>query len=419
VRAAWGGGLVRRADRLVGLALFVLAWHGAAIPVHAAQYSLGASLTGRVEYSDNLSLRVDENPGWRYTLLPALTFARATESNDISATASVGFNRYSRDDINEENDRALGISVAQRFERSEIGLDARYARLATALAQLEASNVNLGTDYTDRWSIAPYWTYSLSEKTTLQAGLGYSKTRYQRSVGTSNDEENRNISLGFSYALSPRGSIGLTLGYFEFDTSPRTSKSDSLSLSVTGSYQLSERTSLSGALGVQRTKSTATRDIFVCPVDQIFCDQGLVAPVLVQNQGDSTNTNFPFSLAWNWAKSERETVTVNASNTVGQYGTGGTTVSTSVGANYSRAISERLNFSLGARWSQSRTLERSDYGNNFSISPTLAYQISERWSAGAGYSYTRVSYADIDQDVEQNSVFASITYNWPVLQRSY
>jgi hypothetical protein len=385
-------------------------------PAAAANYDLTATVTGRAEYNDNLSLGINADPGWFSSIRPGLTFARITESNEISATAYVGFNDYSNNTRqSDRNDRGLTLRALQRFERSQIGVGLGYVREATAQGQLDLNGVNLGTEYTDRWNVSPYWNYSLTEKVTLQASAGYIGTRYTQFDGSNRDETTKSFSGGFSYAFSPRASAGLTLTFFNFDTDPKTSESDSISLSATGSYLLSERLTLNGALGVQRTKQTSTQNVLVCPIDPVLCQSGVVAPIVVAASGENTYTNYPFSLALRWTKSERETMTVNASNSVGNYGSGATSVSTNVGASYSNNLSERLTAAVSASWTQSRTLGRSSYDNYLRFSPTLGYKITERWSLGGGYAYTRVSYNEIDEDVEANSVFVTIGYNWPIL----
>lgn len=401
-----------RASAALAAAVLVV---GSEVP--AAEYAVNTAITGRVEYSDNLSLRVDKNPGWHFTVSPSVSFARNTESNQVAATASLGFNSYTDKTVDEQTDRALGLRLRQAFERSEIGLQAGYKRETTALGQAALSGISLGTQYTDRYNVAPTFSYSLTDRTTLLAGGGYDFTRYQRVNASSYDETTKSASLGFSYALTPRASAGLRLGYFKFDTNPVTSTSDSWSVSATGSYALSERSNLTASVGVQRTRQTATENVLTCPIDPIFCELGLIAPVPLALRGETRSTNYPFDLGYKWAMSERESISLTASNAVGQFGTGATSVQTAVGAGYSNDLTERLNLAVSLAWTQSRALSRESFDRQLTLAPSLAYKLGDAWTAGCGYIYYRNSYKGADQTVEANSVFATLTYNWPLYQQ--
>jgi hypothetical protein len=374
-------------------------------------------VTGRVEYSDNLSLRVDKNPGWHFALSPALAFSRNTESNEITGTASIGLNSYTDSSANANTDGTFGLNAVQRFERSQLGLGASFTRQTTAQGQLGLNVINLGADYVDRWSVSPFYSYSLTEQLSARLGASYGENRYSGTQFSGTDkEENKNVTAGLTYALSPQASAGISVSAYRFNASPSISKSDSWSVNANGSYQFSERTSLTASAGVQRTKTEQTQNVLVCPVDPFFCEIGLFAPIVVAFQGKSASTNYPFSLSYSWAKSEREAVTITASNSVGQFGTGTTSVSTTAAAGYMLAVTERLDFALSANWQQQRTLGRTNLQDSFYVSPSLSYRLSDRWSLGAGYVHNRVGYRQEGQTVEANTVFATLGYNWPLFR---
>jgi hypothetical protein len=385
--------------------------------VGAAQLAIDASVSSRIEYNDNIPLSVVAEPGWRFNLAPAIAFNRRTESTALAAKFALSFNSYTNTKFN-ETDRFVSLLGTQKLERDELDLPIDYRRESTQATQLTTTGVNIGRTQVGTLGVSPQWTRSLTDKLSSTASASYTQARYDDSAQANlTNYTTYGAALGLKYSATPRATTGLSLAYSKFDTSPFTTRSESWALSGNGSYLWSERLTLSMSLGIQRVRTDQAENFQICPADPLLCQFGLVPYIPLGTVGTSTQTQFPFSLALQWQMSETESVSAAASQQVNPLGTGAVVNSTQLTAAYNRALTPRLQLSVSANYAISSLLSGANVGYYFTVSPVLNWQIDEAWSASAGYSFSRSSYAYTDIRADANAVFVSASYAWPLLTR--
>lgn len=384
----------------------------------AAELSLDADLSARIEHSDNVSLSLDERDSWRFSLSPFVSLRRSTDLSDIEGRAGLTFNEYTDGSVSDANDRFLSLSVRRTFARSRLGLRADYRR-QTTLDRLSQTGLNVGRRTIDTYAMAPYWTRALSERLSLEAQLSGDQSRYVEREPGLTDETTLRGSIGLSYAFHPRLTTGLTLGFFDFDTSPFISRSKSVSLSANASYSVSERLRVSGSLGLQRVRTTQTQVVLVCPVDPLLCQLGLMQPVQVGSVGTEVRTAYPLSLSLTWAPSEIESVSFSAQQQISGSSVGVATGTSAINLDYSRALYPRLDFVVDAGLTWSHGLDGTRLGNFLRVGPSLRWRLTEAWGLEMGYIYRRSGYRDVDEHAQSNNVYLTLTYGWPLYRDAW
>ncbi len=413
------GDRVRAARRAGALALVALSAVLEPKLLRGADLSVGATLGAQLQYSDNLSLSLSRNPGWGLSVAPAVSLARRTESNELSGSLGLSFNRYTDASLN-MTDVFGSISAAQRYDRDQLGVTAQYARQSTQAAQLLQTGLNLGPGPVSTLTVAPQWTRSVTERLSSVVGASYSSANYDQTSGTNLvDYQALSASVGLKYARSERTSIGLAAAYAKYNTSPLTTRSESWSVSGNATHRASERLSWVVSLGVQRVRTVQSVQSIVCPADPVLCQLGLIPYVRTTGTTNSEQMVFPYSVSLQWQMSETEIVSALASQQVNPTGTGSVLGSNQFAASYSRTLSPTVNFVVSANYTISSLLQGANLGYYFTFSPTLRWQIDEAWSATTGYTFGRVGYPDTDQRAQANTVFVAISYGWPLLSRSY
>jgi hypothetical protein len=148
----------------------------------------------------------------------------------------------------------------------------------------------------------------------------------------------------------------------------------------------------------------------------VLCQLGLVPLVPTGAVGESRSDLVPFNVGVQWKLSERDRIDASLQQRVNPAGIGALTRAFLASLAYERALSPTVDLSISAGFTHTRTLERSSLGEVLSLSPRLTWRLSEAWTAGAGYAYTALRYPNLDQSVQSNAVFATLSYRWPVWQ---
>jgi len=400
--------------------LFALTWSLNA-PALAAELNVDTSLTGRVEYNDNVALRFVPAESWRFLIEPGLTASRRTESSLLSARLRLGFNRYSNPMVADATDKAATLAATQSFERSRLGIVVDYSEVSSQSATvLGQTGINVGRRQVHSLLVTPTWTYSLTSRLSLNASAGYTGTRFEQgNVASVTDYTTETASVGLTRALDDRTSASLSVSYLKFDTVPFVSRSESWSGNASLEYAFTSTLSGSATLGLQRVVTNQAQTIRICPVDPSFCLIGLVQPVSVGIVGQSTQKLIPFNFNLRWQVNERDTASVAFVQRVNPSGAGALTAGFQASAAFARALSPLSDISISSNYVRSRTLGGTGIGDVLTIGPTLNWRLSEAWTTSAGYIFTRLTYPNLNRNVESNALFASVTYGWPTWNAFY
>jgi len=386
--------------------------------VQSAEFAADLSVQARLSYTDNLSLTKPAQGGWGFNLGPTLGLSRRTETNQLRATAGLGFNRYTDPRFNTV-DAAFSVSDFEQLEQDVVGIVASYNRQSYKASQLQQTGLNLGWQQVSTLAVSPQWTRALTEQLAATLTASYAQARYDRSSNPSlTDYWTAGASLGLNYAVSERTTVGLTASYNRYDTSPFTSRSESWGATGSATYLPWETVTLTVSLGAQHVRTEQAQTILVCPVDLVLCQLGLAAFIPVGTVGESDQLFFPYSLSARWQISETETAGITASQQLTPNGTGSLLGSKQFGVFYSRALSPTLTFTLPADYTISTLLNGARLGYYATVAPLLSWQIDEAWSASAGYIY-QLTYGSNQPHIDAHTVFATISYSWPLAAASH
>lgn len=383
-----------------------------------AEVDLTARVTSRLEYNDNLAFRADKQGGWRLNVSPSLELQRNVVTSRLAADLNVGLNAVSSDVASNATTGGGSLSWSQKFDRSQFDAKASYRRETIPQRIVAQSGINLGNRSLDRWDVVPTWTFILSDRLSANAGAGFSQARYaaSRQAGKST-ETSKSVSAGLSYALTDRANVGTSLSYSTFDSDPFVSESESTAFNLNGRYLLSPVHTLSISGGVQRIRSTQAIDVTVCPVDPVFCQLGVIQPVIVAVRGTTRNTAYPMSVSFQHLLSEVDSYSLSFNQQVNASGLGAATGSTAFNAGYRRELSPTVSMSVGAGLTLARALDGRRLGNFVEASAAVDWKLDEDWGASFGYQYSRSGYRDADS-VQANALYATVNYRWPLMNAS-
>lgn len=362
-------------------------------PALSAEWVFDGRLDPRVEYDDNVLLRDSKDSSMVYKVSPTLNLSRSLENSSVKATIGYDIERYGQlSELDTENPFA-SLSGSYQSTRSAYSLNASYReQTVRSIAEEDTGDFSSNAIVRSR-TIAPGYQYQLTERDSLLFSASYSERRYDASRFADNDT--LSISTGWSRSLTERLSGGLNLSYVQFESESTFIESDydSYNLAVTGNYAITERWQVNGQVGRNYLKS---RVRFVgTDIRQTATNTGSLASIAITHLGHV------------------DSLSLNLSRSLNPSGEGVLNEQDRIAVNYSRDLSERLSFNLGASYSETTSaddISRTD--RKFTdISPSLKWMFARNVSVNAGYRY-REQRGNTESNVKSNAVFVSVGYDW-------
>jgi len=398
--------------RFLSLIFAIVGWADLA---QAKEIYIQPSISLRAEYDDNKRLSTDRFSAVDTSAYGVITRAGAkvgmrSSQYDLEVNNQLIINRYESEFDLDSEDLNLDLTAGYNFSpKSRVGLSANYTRNTTLTSELEGDNgTGLVQDNIIRqqWSIAPNWSYSLSNTQFLQTSYTHSETTYEESVlGSFVDYTIDNISLSFRQQWTPlfSNNISVTamsfdipeIGEFPFESSRETTE---YSINIGAEYEISPTWSTSLTVG-QRFTNTETTQFVNTPLEQTISDdvQGLI---------------FAFSLN---KKFEAGSAELSYSRSTSAQGNGQLQVSDVMSANYRYSYTQNLQFSIAGSLNDQSTSGSEDDGNgrtSFNISPSMRWRIDRQASLTAAYRYRKQTFESNDDEAASNSISLNFNYQW-------
>lgn len=386
---------------------------------HAAEWAIEPAIESRGNWTDNINLTpgVHDNVyGW--SLGPRVTFARRTEASEVAGTASLGVNRYPGNSSLDTDDVGLSLNSQLREERNTYGLAAAFTRDSTLQTELATTGIVQTRRQRNLLTFGPSWSYALTERASVFAQYRYDQSRYQAGAGLV-DYTNQQGSGGIQYLLYERTAASLSASYSRYKTDDGSILQNSTGVNLGLTHNLSERLTLAAGIGLRRSDTRVTSSFQFCPFGSVaLCDAFNIPLQTLTNTSNISDSGTSYNLSADY-KWERETANFTASRDINPTGTGLVVQTDRLAAGLSHQFNEKLSGNVNGAWLVSRYIGGLGGDTSYyNLNSSLSWRLDQWWTAGAGYAYAWQKAKGAPESAVANSIYLSISYNWPKISLS-
>ncbi len=386
---------------------------------HAAEWAIEPSVSSRANLTDNVNLLPGAHENvFNWSLSPAATFARRTEATELAGIASFGINRYPGNPDLDSDDATLSLRSAYHDERATYGLSASFVRDSTMASELATTGIVLTRQQRNLVSLAPSWNYALTQRSSVFAQYQYDQAKYQSGVGLT-DYANQQASGGYQYLLSEQTAATVSANYSRYKAADGSILTDSYGIDVGLTHARTENLSFNLAFGVRRSDTTVTRTDFRCEFGNLalcFFFGIPLQPVTASSNTSDNGLTFKAGADYRW---ERSTASLALSRDINPSGTGTVVQTDRISITANHQFSEKLSGSAYGAYLISRYIGDLGADTEFSsLSSSLAWRLDEWWTLGTGYSFAYQKVKGAPESASSNTIFMSISYNWPKISIS-
>jgi len=352
-------------------------------------------VSARLGYNDNTQLSTgSEIETFTSYITGDAALGFRTEVSDVSLTAKMIDRRFDNHAYLNTNDQFLKFKSSIRSGLNLFGLGADYERESTRTSEFDFSGYSSTNKRRITKSINPYWDRTLTERTSLRLGGGYTKVTYEDAELTGlSDYTYKSAYLSLQHMLSERTSLQAvankslyTSGSTEFD-------STSLQLGLT--HMFSETFSVNLLLGPNYTKSK----FIGISGEESSSDVGRLIDMGFKKEFELTTLNG----------------SLNTSESAG--GEGEMTRRTSLNLSLQRKLSARTTFGLSGTAQQNESgggTDSSDERTYFSLEPKVSWRATPWWTITGSYRYRQSENSSSDEGAaKSNAAYITIRYVWP------
>lgn len=353
-------------------------------------------LSMRLGYNDNTQLSTSseiETFTSYITADAALGFR--TEVSDVSITAKMIDRRFDNNAFLNTNDQFLKLQSSVRSGLDLYGLGADYERESARTSEFDFTGYTNTNKLKITKSINPYWDRTLTERTSLRLGGGYTDVTYEDAELTGlSDYTYESAYLSLQHLFSEKTSLQAVASKSLYTSG--STEFDSTSIQLGLNHMFSETFSVNALLGPNYTKSK-----FI----------GIGGEEETSEVGRLVDIGF---------KKEFELTTIsgsfNTSESAG--GEGKLTRRSSLKLAMQRRISARTTFSLSGIMQQNESgggrTDASDDRTYYNVEPKLSWRASPWWTITGSYSYRQSeNTSSNDGAAESNAVYITLRYVWP------
>lgn len=385
--------------------LFIALATAWSLPAGAVYWTLGASLSERVEANTNPGLDFDDEDGVEFGSTTNLSLVLGAQSGrttwSLATGANLTFFTGENDGGRNRGDENLnGLrpnvngEVVYFGQRYSVTTGANLRVTSTAFDEFllvplddagePEEGPQLPTDFAlarvdrdaDRISFGAQsgLELQLSPRNAISVGISYSGQRYSESVPGFSTSDNFGGSLSFSRTLTPVSQGGVSLSILRFSSesngSPNNQQGFSLSASADYSTRLTDETRLGASLGASYTDET----------DEVLRD-GVLGEETDQTLGATGSLSLNVTLP-------QSRLSFRLNQGVRPSATGETRNVTSVSATYSQDLTQRTSLGFDGRYSLQAPINAFDDVEHFyGLGPSLNYQLSRSWRASLAYRF--------------------------------
>jgi len=393
--------------------------------VQAKEIYFKPSISIQTEYDDNKRLRADSFDVIDLSAYGVISRVNAnigvrSDRYDVAVDNQFILNRYESDfDLDSDDFNFNLTSNYQLTEKHRFGLSASFKRDTTLTSELDDSGLGTGLVQDNvihkQWSIAPTWSYSLSNTQSIQASYEHSEHMYEESeLGSFVDYTVDMFSTSFSQQWTPLWSNFLSFSAMSFKIpesgegiSESSIETTEYSINIGTQYQISPTWSASATVG---ERFTTTETTFQQPSFNPFTN------TLTFDKETTSNDvqGFIFSFELN-KQFEAGSANLSYSRSTNPQGQGELQVRDSVAASFNHNFTQKLKLSLNGSLNKTTISGEEDDNNGrtyFDIRPSIRWAFDKQVSLTAGYRYRAQSYESNDDEASSNSVSLNFNYRW-------
>jgi len=382
----------------------------------ADEWKLSGALNQGAEYNDNIALRTVPSAVFGYLLNPSFGANWRTAISDVGITGRGDIRRYDDERWNCDN-FSLGANQKYLRKRHVFSISGGYSQSCTYSQQLSDTGILIPNNQTEKYDVAPIWSWQLAPLDQLTLSPSYSETKYSTTQLDDNFETNVSFRNNKSYSfnlsenhswnhrLSTNGSLFYSLTEFSYQGG--SSRQTMFGFQLGGQYAISRAWSIKADGGLRWVETPSAG----ATTGGNSTDSPLLAEVGNLDL-DYKGQHMNYSLSYS------RSVNPSAFGELLEYN--------SLSMKYSYQLTKELSFSLdgslsenqGVGQSQNQTAQNRRF---FTASTEMVWKFAKQWNLSASYRYRRQEYqnlsgAQADSALasmrDSNSIMLHLNYNW-------
>jgi predicted porin len=354
----------------------------------SAQWSVKPIFNPSIEYDDNISLSTsNKEDSFKFVVRPTIVGAYETETALLSLTTGYSIERYTSNTRDTEDNPFFQLNSSKSFERSSLGIDYSFSEASSRdTAALDTGNFSSRSVITTH-TFSPFYSYSLSEIDSVSVNFSYIQREY--STDEFRDNETKSIATSWQRQFSERliGYTSFSYSNYQSGESVNSTENDNYNLSVGVSYDLSEKWSLNGNVGVRYLDSKTGID-------------------------SQSTSGSSFDLTANY-QSELGRLSISALRRISPSSSGDVNEQDIYNVDWSSDLTERLSAGISSRYIEttSATENSNIKRENFNISPNLSWKLSPKATIELSYRYRQQKRTD-QEIAKGNSLSLTFSYDF-------
>jgi predicted porin len=354
----------------------------------SAQWSVKPIFNPSIEYDDNISLSTsNKEDSFKFVVRPTIVGAYETETALLSLTTGYSIERYTSNTRDTEDNPFFQLNSSKSFERSSLGIDYSFSEASSRdTAALDTGNFSSRSVITTH-TFSPFYSYSLSEIDSVSVNFSYIQREY--STDEFRDNETKSIATSWQRQFSERliGYTSFSYSNYQSGESVNSTENDNYNLSVGVSYDLSEKWSLNGNVGVRYLDSKTGID-------------------------SQSTSGSSFDLTANY-QSELGRLSISALRRISPSSSGDVNEQDIYNVDWSSDLTERLSAGISSRYIEttSATENSNIKRENFNISPNLSWKLSPKATIELSYRYRQQKRTE-QETAKGNSMSLTLSYDF-------
>ena len=359
--------------------------------VRGAESKLIPQISIKETYNDNINFSTSkEKDDLIFTITPLIRWNYQTEKSGTTASAEANILKYSKeknlDKVNHKYNLTHDFRATELFG---LNLNGSLIKDTTLESEMDQTGLVLKRSDRDYYNLTPGISLYLTEKTSLNLNLGYSKAEYEDPRYSDYDMYNGTLEL--VHTLSKEGaSVSAQGGYTHSDY--ETSNVGNYRLHIGLNCPFTEKLKLTAWAGVRYTESEY--EIRESDRNRGWLTYLALTRAFTHGSG-SVSINRDITSSGYGETIERNRATLSLDYRLAEFITG----------------------RFSGSWSRSRS--ESQYKDTdeqlYNLRPSLRWQIMEHGKAELSYQYSMVEYMNTDTNAERNTIFLSFTIYWEKL----
>jgi hypothetical protein len=392
----------------VGLAIMVSLW--AANLAVAADWSFIPSVTQRSEFNSNLNMAYT-NPisDYIFSLQPAADFNYTTEISQLQGHLGLTGRHYITNSNLDHIDQSYQINGRyQATPKINLSLTSAYINDTSMTEELLTSGLVTSRSPRQSFALGPGITYNLTERLSGTASYNFNRVLYQAPQYT--DYTGHQAGLNFTYLLKNEKTALISNNIVRDTLYAGGNDFKSLGIYLGVNHKFSERWDVSFMSGANISFFSFNTQVLDTSQFPYFI------AVKTKKVTDSNVTPY-FNVSTNYRWSTKFSLSANlkVDQNASAYGAVYETNQLSLACNY--IFTERLRGSLSGSYTlsnQSSQTINSEY-NYYNLSPSLTYQITEKFSVTPGYNFQNsASLTSTGGGGHNHVAYIQLSYSYPI-----